>query len=503
MSLFLSAVLLAQLSGSALPVSAVAETVTFADHIAPILFGNCTECHRPGEAAPFSLQTFADAKKRARTLLRVVESGYMPPWKPVSGHGDFRGERQLDKAEVQLLQRWVAGGMPEGDPSKTPALPEFTVGWRLGTPDIIVTMERAFQVPASGPDIYRNFCLPLDLPSDSWVTGIEVRPSARTVVHHVLFFQDTSGQARRSEASDPEPGYSGMGGGRGGSLGGWAVGGDPYGLPGGLAMPLPAGADLVLQTHFHPSGKAEMEQTTVGIYLADEPPAKRIVGLQLPPSYAAFAGLDVAPGESAFTLRESFELPVDTDLVTVAGHAHYIARKLKAWAVLPDGSERNLFLIDDWDFNWQGRYIYKEPVRLPAGTKIEVELIYDNSDDNPRNPFSPPRRITWGLESEDEMGAITWITTAVDQKDTDTLRSAIRNKNREARRSGKYVQVDWFGRLMKLDKNGDGKLTKEEASETYWAGLARMDRNGDGVLDEKELETVKRFAGRLGGGRGR
>ena len=375
-----------------------------------------------------------------------------------------------------------------------PAIPEFPSGWKHGEPDLVLEMEEAFEIPADGPDIYRNFVLPVDLPEDTWITAIEVRPSARSVVHHVLFFHDASGTARRLDAADPVPGFQGMGL-RMGRLGGWAVGGSPYALPGGLAMPLPAESDIVVQTHFHPSGKAEQERTQLGVFLTRHAPERTVVSVQLPPNYAAFAGLDVPPGEEAFTLIDSMVLPVDTELVTVGAHAHYIGKTMISWATLPDGTRQKLFYIDDWDFNWQGRYLYSEPVRLPAGTRLDVELVYDNSAGNVNNPFNPPQRITWGLESTDEMGAITWVAVAVDEADTDELRSAVRAKFASARRDRSRVSVDLYSRLMRLDADGDGRLSAEEIPDSYRRGLQRLDSNGDGELDESELEAVRRLSG--------
>lgn len=465
--------------------------VTFSEHIAPIVYTHCAECHRPGEAAPFALLSYEDVRKRARTIRRVTGTGYMPPWHPVGGHGEFEGSRGLSSEELELLERWVRDGAPQGDPERAPEPPAFPSGWRLGEPDLVLEMEEAFEIPATGPDIYRNFCLPVDLPEDVWVSAIEVRPAARTVVHHVLFFHDDTGSARRLQAADPVPGFEGMGFRRSGSLGGWAMGAAPYALPGGLAMPLPRGADIVLQTHFHPSGKAEREVTRVGIYVADEPPPREIVGIQLPPSYAAFAGLDVPAGEQAFTLRDSMELPVDTELVSVGAHAHYVGKEMRAWAVLPDGSQRNLFYIDDWDFNWQGRYVYSTPVLLPSGTVIETELVYDNSAENPRNPFDPPRRITWGLESTDEMGAITFVAVTSDAAETGALRSAVRAKFADARRNRVPIRIDFYARVMRLDRNGDGVLTADEVPESYRGQLSALDQDEDGVLDEDELAVLK------------
>jgi hypothetical protein len=190
-------------------------------------------------------------------------------------------------------------------------------------------------------------------------------------------------------------------------------------------MALPKGSDLVLQTHFHPSGKVEREITTIGIHFAKKPPTRSLLPLQLPAFFGRFAGIDIPPGEKAFTIRASKKLPVDVDLIQTGGHAHYVCRTMKAIATLPDGTEQKLFGIGAWDFNWQGRYTYARPVRIPKGSTLDVEIVYDNSADNPNNPNTPPKRITWGLESTDEMGAITFVVSPARESDVQALSRAI------------------------------------------------------------------------------
>src|SRR5262249_27397518 len=188
-----------------------AAAVTFAEHIAPIVFDHCASCHRPGEVGPFSLLTYNEVRKKARIIRQVTEQRSMPPWHPAPGHGEFRNERRLSDAQIATIKRWVESGMAGGDAKKLPKLPAFTEGWQLGKPDLVVTMSKAYQVPATGRDIYRNFVLPLNLNEDKWVTAIELRPSARKVVHHVLYFLDTSGRARARDGQGGQPGYGGGG----------------------------------------------------------------------------------------------------------------------------------------------------------------------------------------------------------------------------------------------------------------------------------------------------
>jgi hypothetical protein len=323
--------------------------------------------------------------------------------------------------------------MPQGDPAKMPALPSFPQGWHLGKPDLVVAMPKAFAVPASGPDIYRNFVVPLQLAEDKWVRAVEFRPSARKVVHHCLFVYDI-GEAAKLDGEGGQPGFSGMAGAqniRSGPLGGWAVGASAAFLPEGLSLFLPKGSDLVLQMHFHLTGKAEEEQATVGLYFADKPSEHRVQGIQVPAVFGIGAGLDIPAGQT-FIIKDSFVLPVDTKVYSIRGHAHYICKEMKAVATLPDGSTRPLIWIKDWDFNWQDAYHYRDPLMLPKGTRISAELVYDNSADNVRNPSNPPKRVWWGEQSTEEMGSVILQTVAVNKEDEADLRKAVQEQSRIA-----------------------------------------------------------------------
>lgn len=461
----------AALAGGVQPARDAQESVNFSEHVAPIIFNNCTPCHRRGEAAPFTLMSYEDARRHGRLIAAVTRSRRMPPWKAGPGDYEFKGERRLTDAEIETLQQWVAAGMPEGDPHRLPSMPTFTEGWQLGRPDLVVKMSETFPVPADGPDIYRNFVVPLNLTENMWVRAVDFRPSARAVVHHSLFFLDTTGAARRRDEQDAVPGYGGamglgglgLAGGRGGlaglagvlggrggrapmidvptvaglgraggGLGGWAVGGQARALPDGLAFFVPQGADLILSTHFHPSGKPELEASTVGLYFADKPPTRSFTAIQLPPLFGVFEGIDIPAGEKHYTIADSFVLPVDVGAFSVGAHAHYLAREMKLTATLPDGGAQILLWIEDWDFSWQDQYQFKDFVALPKGTRLDVTISYDNSADNPRNPTNPPKRVQWGEQSTDEMGGLGLQVVAANDEDLARLRQAYLEHLREA-----------------------------------------------------------------------
>lgn len=434
---------------------------TFNKDVAPILFNQCATCHRPGEAAPFPLLTYQDAKKRGKLIGQVTQARQMPPWKADKGDVSFRNERRLQDAEIVVLQQWLASGMPEGEKNDLPAQPAFPGGWPLGKPDLVVKMPKSYSVPAEGRDIYRNFALALDLKEDKWVKAIDFRPSAASVVHHTLFFLDTTGTAAKKELASGEVGTTGgmsalarlggkekrggilggLGGlgGEGGTqtpsvggLGGWALGAQARSLPDGLAYRLPKGSDLILSTHFHPSGKAEKEASTIALYFADKPPVQRFTGLQIPMGFGILEGIDIPAGKKDYAIEDSFVVPVDVKAFAASAHAHYLGKDFSMTATTPDGKVKKLLHIPDWDFGWQEQYQFKDYFDLPKGTKIVVKMTFDNSADNPRNPTSPPRRVRWGKESTDEMGSMTLQVVAAKEEEFTKLQEAYRQHVREA-----------------------------------------------------------------------
>ena len=417
--------------------------MTFTETIAPILYQNCVTCHRPGEAAPFSLISYDDARRRGALIATVTKSRYMPPWHAAHGFGEFEGERRLSDAQIEAIGNWVSQGMPQGDVAKMPKLPEFQEGWHLGKPDLILEMPVGFNLPASGPDVFRNFVIPTGLTEDKWVRAVEFRPSARKVVHHVLFAYAPGGSMARLDGADGNPGFGGMGSvgvspgqGDSGGLGGWAVGGTPTALPAGLAHPLPKGSDFLLQMHFHLTGKPETEKSVVGIYFADKAPEHKMMSVGLPALFGFGAGIDIPAGEKNYTIQDSFTLPVDAKAWSAVAHAHYVGKEMKMTATLPDGTVKPLIWIPDWNFNWQDPYVYKDAVALPKGTRIDATLRYDNSADNPRNPSNPPKRVLWGEESFDEMGTVGLTVVAANKEDEPALQQALIARSRTAIQKG-------------------------------------------------------------------
>jgi hypothetical protein len=367
--------------------------------VASILHNKCAGCHRPGEVAPFPLLTHADVSKHVEQIAVVVKQGIMPPWKAV--HGDFAGSRAMSGKEKAQLLRWLKAGAPLGSKPPPPP-PAFRQGWQLGEPDLIVEMPQAFSVPADGGDLYQCFVIPLGV--ERYVRAWEFQPGAKATVHHALFFTDGSRGARKRAAASGQGTYSCFGVPGflpSGSLGGWSPGFAAFESPEGTASRLQAGHDLVMQIHYHPTGKQEADRSRIGLYFAATPPTRKIVDVGL-----VSKQIDIPAGEAAYKVNDHFTLPIDVEVTGIIPHAHYICKRMLGWAVLPNGRKKTLIEINDWDFNWQEQYRYRKPFVLPAGTRVEMEFTYDNSAANPRNPSKPPQRVDWGPDTTDEMAGL-------------------------------------------------------------------------------------------------
>jgi hypothetical protein len=381
---------------------------TYNKDIAPILYKNCAGCHRPGEVAPFSLLTYADTAKRAALIATVTKARVMPPWKAEPGHGEFQDARRLTDEQIVLLQQWAGNGAPEGDAADRPTPPAFASGWQLGQPDRVLTVPAKYSVPPDGPDQFRCFVIPLNLDEDAYVGAMEFRADDRRTVHHALVFIDPNGQGRKLAAGSKDGGYTCFGspGFAAGLMGGWAPGQLPSKPVPGYAITLRKGSDLVLQIHYHPSGKPAEDQSSLGLFFTDPPTKGRTVVL------VGTNKIDIPPGDSHYVVRASVTMPADGAVLRITPHAHYVCKDMKVDAYLPDGSVTPLIWIKDWDFNWQGSYTYATPVKLPKGTRVELQYTYDNSADNVRNPAHPPVRVTYGEQTTNEMG-LAFLSIAV------------------------------------------------------------------------------------------
>jgi tetratricopeptide (TPR) repeat protein/mono/diheme cytochrome c family protein len=390
---------------AAAPTPAGQGAPTFYRNIAPIIYQNCSTCHRPGESGPFSLLTYDDVKRHASQIADVTKGRFMPPWLPEPGHGQFEEERRLSDKQIQLIQAWVKAGAPAGSPASGPQPPKFSSEWRLGKPDLVLHVAQPYHLAANANETFWNFVIPVPITSTRWVKAMEVRPGNPRVFHHANVIIDRSGSARRKELV-PGGGFEGMDltveedtFDPDGHFLSWKPGSDPVVEPDGMAWRADPGMDLVLNVHLRPSGKEETVNPEIALYFTDKPQTKFPMLVQLEHD----GSIDIPAGAKDFVVTDQFQCPLDVQVLAVYPHAHYLATLMEAYATLPDGSRKWLIRIPRWDLNWQGVYRLKEPMLLPKGSVVSMSYHYDNSSDNPRNPSSPPKEVKGGNRALDEM----------------------------------------------------------------------------------------------------
>jgi Flp pilus assembly protein TadD len=370
--------------------------------------------------------TYRDARQHARAIVKATASGFMPPWLPLAGYGEFTGQRRLTDREIDSIRRWEAAGAIEGEPGALPSEPATSDGWRLGEPDLVLRLPKPFTLPAGGTDVWRNFVIPVPITAARFVKTVELRPGNLRVVHHALVATDETRSSTRRDSRDAEMGFEGMDMGDArapdGHLLGWSPGMTPFPGIDGEAWQLVPGTDIVLQLHLMPSGKEERIDPLVGLFFSDRAaPGSTLHLMRLDADQA----LDIPPEAKHFAVSDSFQLPVDLEVLAVYPHAHFLATTVEAFASTPGGSDVWLIKIDKWDFKWQDIYRYAKTMALPRGTTITLKFTYDNSAGNPRNPNRPPRRVIAGMRSSDEMAHVQLQVRARDASDLMVLREAL------------------------------------------------------------------------------
>lgn len=393
--------------------------VNYSEHIAPIIYNNCTSCHRAGEIAPIPFTNYQEVKDWAEMVAFVTELKYMPPWKPDKSYSTFFGEKGLTDDEIQLIQDWVDAGTPQGNPSMEPPLPNFPVGSQLGTPDLVLSMSEAFPVQANNQDAYQVFVLPTGQNVDREIAAIEFRPGNTKVVHHALIAFDENGEGAVLDAQTPEYGYHAFGDFGLNNIpelrGTYTPGIRALRYPQGIGSILPAGADILIQVHYAPITSEEMDQSSVNIFYKDSAdPITREMNLE-------FVLPDILPGgfNSFFIPANQTKTfhgiqnsgPTDISLYSVYPHAHLLGKTWEIYAVTPDNVTIPMLKIDDWDFNWQGEYIFDKMKKIPANSQIHFIASYDNTASNPFNPSSPPQMAFWGEQTTNEMyvNIMSWL----------------------------------------------------------------------------------------------
>jgi mono/diheme cytochrome c family protein len=395
------------------PIPAPVAGPTFDREVVRIFQQNCQTCHHPGDIAPFSLMTYAEAIPHAFEIKANTSAHIMPPWKPVGSCGEFNAPRTLSAEDIATIAAWVNNGAPEGNAADLPQPLDFSSGWTLGDPDLVLGNSKPFTPPADR-DEYRCFSMPTNITSDHYVSAIDVHPGDRATVHHVIAFIDTTGESAKLDTGD---GYQCFGGPgfsitnlASSALGGWAPGTRPDKLPDNVGYLLPANSRIVLQVHYHPHDpNPKPDSTQIGLYYDKVKPAQTMLVLPL-----INQNFTIPPGDSNYKVPAAFTNTLfNAHLWFIAPHMHLLGRRMNVDATMPNGSTQCLVNISDWDFNWQGMYRYKTPIAIPVGTRFSLSAYYDNSADNPRNPNSPPRAVSWGEATTDEM-CIAFIGVTLD-----------------------------------------------------------------------------------------
>lgn len=402
-------------------VSGLLAQPTFHADVEPIMQAKCQQCHRPNDIAPFSLLTYDDAATYATDIGVQVGNNVMPPWKPVPGIGSFRNAYGLTSDERQTILDWVNVGAPEGDPADAPApLPVNNSPWQLGQPDIILNLPQ-YTPLATSPDTYRCFSVPSGMANDVYLNAAQALPGAPQEVHHILIFMDETGESLQYEGQDGQPGYDCFGSvglqtlTAGSYLGAWVPGARVQPLDPGIGLLLKAGSRVVVQVHYHPSGRSSADQTTLGFYLAPAGSVQHRM-LAIPVVNTDFTIPANAP---AYAVNATFTIPkelgVTGNVVQVGPHMHLLGRRIEIDLLHADQSTLPLILIDNWDFNWQGMYTLTNQIPFGAGDSLVVSSIFDNSADNPNNPNNPIVPVSWGEGTTDEM-VVGYVGIILDQE---------------------------------------------------------------------------------------
>lgn len=383
--------------------------VTFSEHIAPIIYNNCTSCHRPGEIAPFSLTNYEEVAQWGGMIEYVTEIKYMPPWKPDRDYSSFVGEKGLIDEEIQLIADWVEAGTPQGNPTLEPPLPDFPDGSALGAPDEVLKMAEAYFIEGNNQDEYRVFVIPTGFTEDKEIAAIEFRPDNTRAVHHALIAYETEGAARAKDAETPEYGYESFGdfGVRTqGTFTGYTPGIQNLFFPEGIGTTLPAGADIVLQVHYAPLSSDETDQSSLNIFFKDEDdPILREVQRNPATPFdldGGFLSFSIPPNEIT-SFHGTKRIEEDISLISVYPHCHYLGKDWELFVETPEQDTINIIRINEWDFNWQGAYTFERMQKIPAGSIMHINATYDNTVNNPFNPSNPPQTVTWGEGTKDEM----------------------------------------------------------------------------------------------------
>ena len=385
-----------------------AQEVTFHKDIAPIIHSKCTPCHKPGGVAPFKLIEYEDVYKRGKFIAHVTQSRYMPPWHAGPNFGVFKHERKLSPRQVGLIKLWVQNGMEQGDKSHYQPLGDESLSnlMKTETADIVIRMNETYEVPGDLSEQYRFFVVPSRLREDTFVSSIDFVPGNKRMVHHSRIMTDTTHNMRTMDGlSEFDPKVNDY---RKTPLvdeffHGWVPGNFRIKFPPGTGKKIYKDTDFIFNIHYSPTPKPEWDRSEIRLYRTTEKVEREVGTLALDEKYITNQPFEIPPGEvSTFYMKSPF-VTHDLSVIGVLPHMHLLGKSFKAYAITPEGDLVKLIHIPSWDFNWQNTYQYKNLVKIPKGSVIYAEAVFDNRAENPQNPFFPPKLVKNGWNTTDEM----------------------------------------------------------------------------------------------------
>lgn len=442
--------------------------ITFSKHVAPILQKNCQDCHRPGETAPLSLITYDDAVRHARMIKEVATQRRMPPWHADPRYGAFSNDRRMSREDIETLAVWVDSGMPRGDEKDLPKPIDWPRGWVHGTPDLVIEMPEAFDVPAEGTLSYKYFLVDPKFDEDQWVQIAEALPGAREVVHHIVVYITTGGRRR---PFTPDGNIS--------VLVGWAPGDLGLVCPPDTALRIPKGTSLLFEMHYTPNGTKVSDRSKIGITFAKKKPKHELMMNPFPND-----AIKLPPHDPHYRAEATFRVRADARIIAFVPHMHWRGKHFFYEAIYPDGKKETLLSTPRWDFNWQSMYYFKEPVKVPKGSRIHAVAHWDNSKNNLYNP-DPSDTVYFGLQTHEEM-MVGWVVYVWENPAT----------GEEMAKNPPPLSEIFFDRM---DQNGDEVVTLDEVPERMKAMMFLAGITTPRQMTRKEFipwfeELRKKFA---------
>ncbi|MCA8986022.1 MAG: redoxin domain-containing protein [Planctomycetaceae bacterium] len=437
--------------------------VTYTEHVAAIFQQHCVDCHREGQAAPFSMTDFQEVLGWTAMIDEVIREDRMPPWHADSRYGHFENDVSLSKEEKQIVADWIANGAPYGDPSLLPKPKEYSTSWLLPRePDLVLNITKTpYQVPAHGEVKYQYFIVDPQLTEDKWIAGAEIRPGNFRVVHHILVFSREKGTKGRANAEE------------GGFLAAYVPGMIPQPYPKGMAKQLPANSELVFQMHYTPIGSPQEDTSQIALLFADP----ETITHRVMTTSATNRQFEIPPqADNHEVTARSPRAQADVQLLTMMPHMHLRGKSFKYQVELPGKEPETILSIPRYDFNWQTSYRLIEPMLLPAGARMYCTAHFDNSSGNAYNP-DPSQSVKWGDQTWEEM-MIGYFDIAIPIQSGSQSSKAL---------GGRPEQI-----LARLDADEDGQISKAETPPKYWPIFLLIDTDRNGMVTLEELKSANR-----------